>query len=84
MLKLSVMLTSETEWRSRISTSLAKSAKDRRQPVDLVADDRVDPAGLDVAEQPLQGRTIEAAAGESAIIEPVVKAIQPSRRWLST
>ena len=29
VLKLSVMLTSEMEWRSKISTSLAKSVKDR-------------------------------------------------------
>ena len=38
------------------------------QPVDLVDQDRVDPAGADVLEQPVQGRAVHRAAGEAAIV----------------
>ena len=38
------------------------------QPVDLVDDDDVDLAGLNVLQQPLQGRAVDVAAGEAAIV----------------
>jgi hypothetical protein len=47
---------------SKISTSRAKSASDARQPVDLVDDHNVDPAGPDIGEQALQRRPEEPAA----------------------
>src|SRR5918996_5457981 len=42
------------------------------QSIDFIADDRVDLAGLNVAEQPLQRGAIEVAAREAAIVEVVV------------
>ena len=42
-----------------------------RQPVDLVDDDDVDDAALDVAQQPLQRRALHAAAGEAAVVVAV-------------
>ena len=39
-----------------------------RQPVDLVDDDHVDAAALDVAQQPLQARALHGAAGEAAVV----------------
>ena len=41
------------------------------EPVDLVDDDDVDPARLDVGEQPLQGRALQRAAGEAAVVVAV-------------
>ena len=41
------------------------------QPVDLVDDHDVDPAGLDVGHQALQGRAFQRAAGEAAIVVAV-------------
>ena len=41
------------------------------EAVDLVDDDDVDPAGLDVGEQPLQGRALQGAAGEAAVVVAV-------------
>ena len=41
------------------------------EPVDLVDDDDVDPAGLDVGEQPLQRRALQRAAGEAAVVVAV-------------
>ena len=38
------------------------------QPVDLVDDDDVDPAGGDIGQQPLQGRALERAARQAAIV----------------
>ena len=38
------------------------------QAIDLVDHDDVDPAGADVGEQPLQGRALDRAAGEAAIV----------------
>ena len=38
------------------------------QPVDLVDDDHVDLAGLDIGDQPFQGRPLHRAAGKAAII----------------
>ena len=38
------------------------------QPVNLVDDDDVDAAGLDVAQQPLQRRAFHAAAGEATVV----------------
>src|SRR6185312_11699522 len=43
-------------------------AQGAAQPVDLVHDNHVDSARLDVADQPFQRRTLEAAAGKSAIV----------------
>src|SRR5208282_2327381 len=39
------------------------------EPVDLVDDDDVDPAGSDIGEQVLQRRTLHVAAREPAIVE---------------
>jgi hypothetical protein len=38
------------------------------QPVDLVDDHDVDPAGSDMGEQMLQGGSLQIAAGEAAIV----------------
>ena len=38
------------------------------QPVDLVDDDHVDAAALDIAQQPLQRRPFHRAAGEAAVV----------------
>ena len=65
--------TKVTLFRSNTSTSLAKSVSERRQPVNLVADDGVDPAGLDIADQPLQRRALQRAAAVAAIIVAVVE-----------
>ncbi len=55
------------------------------QPVDLVDHDDVDLAGCDVGEQPLQGRALQRAAREAAIVI-VARAAASSLRcaWLST
>ena len=65
--------TKVTLFRSNTSTSLAKSVSERRQPVDLVADDGVDPAGLDISDQPLQRRALQRAAAVPAIVVAVVE-----------
>ena len=41
------------------------------QPIDLIDDDDVDPSGLDINEQFLQGRPIYRAAGKAAIVVTV-------------
>ena len=46
-------------------------AERARQPVDLVDDDHVDAAALDVAQQPLQPRALHRAAGEAAVVVAV-------------
>ena len=38
------------------------------QAIDLVDHDDIDPAGSNVGEQPLQGRAVDRAAGEAAIV----------------
>jgi hypothetical protein len=38
------------------------------QPVDLVDDDHIDLAGFDILEEPLQGRAVQGAAGEAAVV----------------
>ena len=71
VLKDWVTQTKVTSCWSNTSTSLAKSISERRQPVDLVDDDDVDPAGLDVGQQPLQRRPLQGAAGEAAVVVAV-------------
>ncbi len=66
--------TNETLCRSKISTMRAKSVREREQPVDLVDDDDVDRAVLDVAQQPLQGGALHGAAGEAAVVVAVADA----------
>ena len=66
-----VTLTKVTLFRSNTSTSLAKSISERRQPVDLVDDDDVDPARFDVGDQALQRRALQRAAGEAAVVVAV-------------
>ena len=51
---------------SKISTSRAKFGERLRQPVDLVDDEDVDPAGPDIGEQALQRRPLHIAAREPA------------------
>ncbi len=43
------------------------------QPVDLVDDDDLNLAGLDVVEQPLEGRALHRAAGQAAVVIHVGK-----------
>ena len=45
-----------------------KVAQGAGQPVDLVDDDGVDPAGLDLGEKPLQRRPLHRPAGDAAIV----------------
>ena len=52
---------------------LGKVGERAGQPVDLVADDGVDPAGLDVPDQPLQRRALQRAAAVPAIVVAVVE-----------
>src|SRR5215471_850218 len=49
---------------SRISTILAKSARERVSRSILLDDDRIDPTRRNVGEQPLQRRPIHRRAGE--------------------
>src|SRR5450759_5030955 len=63
-----VIDTNETPRRSKTSTSLAKSESARVKPVDLVNDDHIDLAGLDVGDQPFQGGSLHRAAGNPTII----------------
>ena len=50
---------------------LGKVEQRAGEPVDLVDHDHVDPAGLDVGEQALQGRAVQRAAGEAAVVVAV-------------
>ena len=52
---------------------LGKVGERAGQPIDLVADDGVDPAGLDVADQPLQRRALQRAAAVPAVVVAVVE-----------
>ena len=52
---------------------LGKIGERAGQPIDLVADDGVDPAGLDIADQPLQRRALQRAAAVPAIVVAVVE-----------
>ena len=62
-----VIETNETPRRSKTSTSLAKS-ESARQPVDLIDDDYIDLACLDIDDQPFQRRSLHRAAGKPTII----------------
>ena len=48
------------------------------QPIDLIDDDDVDPSGLHIDEQFLQGRPIHRAAGKAAIVKTVPDQPPPS------
>ena len=52
---------------------LGKIGERTGQPIDLIADDRVDPAGLDILDQPLQCRALQGAAAVPAIVVAVVE-----------
>ena len=52
---------------------LGKVGERPGQPVNLVADDGVNPAGLDIADQPLQRRALQRAAAVPAIVVAVVQ-----------
>ena len=67
VLKAWVTETNETPCASKSSTSLAKSVSDRVRR-HLVDDDHVDAAGADLAEQPLQRRSLHRSAREAAIV----------------
>jgi hypothetical protein len=47
---------------------LGKVGQGPRQAVDLIDDDDIDFAGLDILKQPLQGRAIGIATRETAIV----------------
>ena len=47
---------------------LGKIGERARQPVDLIDDDHIDLACLDIGDQPFQGRPLHRAAGKPAII----------------
>ena len=85
VLNCCVTETKVTPFRSNTSTSFAKSVSERREPVDLVDDDGVDPAGLDVGQQALQRRAAPASPPLiPAIIVAVGSSSQPSALWLAT
>src|SRR4030088_1144519 len=60
--------TNDTPCASNSSTSLAKSANDLVQTVDLVDDDDVNLPGADVVQQSLQVGPVGRSAGISAIV----------------
>ena len=60
--------TNDTPCASNSSTSLAKSASDLRQPIDLVDDDHVDLSGSDIVQQSLQVGTVGRSTGISAVV----------------
>src|SRR5437762_11634871 len=60
--------TNDTPWVSKISTSRAKSASERVSRVDLVDDDDIDPASLDVGEQSLECTPLDVVTREPAIV----------------
>jgi hypothetical protein len=60
--------TKETPWASNVSTSFAKSASERGQPIDLIDDDHIDPSRLNIDEQLLQRRPIHRPAGKAAVV----------------
>lgn len=47
---------------------LGKVSECARQPVDLIDDDHIDLAGLDIGDQPFQGWPLHRAAGKPAVI----------------
>src|SRR6266536_2277661 len=60
--------TNETPWASNSSTSLAKSANDRGQPVDLVDHHHVNASGPDIGQELLERRAVGRAAGIAAVV----------------
>ena len=68
VLNCCVTETNDTPLASKASTILAKSLSERVKPVDLVDDDRVDPPGVDIGEQALEGRAFQRAARDAAVI----------------
>ena len=68
VLKDCVTETKVTPFRSNTSTSLAKSASERDEAVDLVDDHHVDQPVLDVLQQPLQAGPFQRAAGDAAVV----------------
>ena len=60
--------TNDAFWASNISTILAKVEQRSGQAVDLVNDNHVDLAGLDIAKQRLQRRSVHRSAGKAAIV----------------
>ena len=66
-----VMETKVTPWRSKSLDQLEEIQQRAGKPVDLVDDHDVDLAGLDVGQEPLEGRALQRAAGEAAIVVAV-------------
>ncbi len=66
--------TKVTSWRSKASTSFAKSIKRAAQAVDLVDHHDVDLARLDVPQKALQRRSLQRAARDAAIVVAVGQA----------
>ena len=65
--------TNDTCFSSKVRIIRAKSSR-LRQPVDLVDDHAVDLAGLDVGHQASEGRPVDVAAGEPAVVVAVGQA----------
>ena len=63
-----VIETNETPRRSKTVDELGKIGERPRQPIDLVNDDHVDLACLDVGDQPFQRRALHRAAGIPAVV----------------
>ena len=57
------------------SEDLGEIQQRAAQAIDLIHDDRVDPAGLDVGQQPPKGGPVGVSAGETAIIVVVREAL---------
>jgi hypothetical protein len=62
VLNCCVTETNDTLCLSNSSTSFAKSASERCQSVDLIDDDHVDLAGLNVVQEPQKGGSVGVAA----------------------
>ena len=71
VLKACVTETNETLMLVEQLDQLGEVGERAGQPVDLVDDDDVDPPGPDVGQEPLQGRPLQRAAGEAAIVVAV-------------
>ena len=81
---LNCCVTETKETRAARSLDDAGEVEQRAgQPIDLVDDDAIDDARLDVAQQPLQSRPLHVAAGEAAVVVAVGQQVQPSCFWLA-
>jgi hypothetical protein len=64
--------------KTKLARAKTRAKRPTKQPVDLIDDDHIDLARLDIGDQPFQGWPLRRAAGKPAIIIERRQHLQPS------